>query len=291
MKKIIIVISLFLVTHSAYTQIENTINKKRLYASLAIDAVGLTGGYLVLNEMWYADYPQSNLHWFNDCNEWRGMDKFGHAFSSYHLSNLYSQQMLWSGMRSSSASMVGAALGFISMSTIELLDAKSEHWGASICDLTANLTGSALFLSQELLWREQKVSMKYSYHQTDFPAYRPEILGQSLGQKILKDYNGQTYWLSANVRSFINIKWFPKFLNFAVGYGATGMLGGKSNPEVLPFFKRESQFLVSLDIDLRKIPVKSRFLKKAFSVLNIIKIPMPTLELRSGNIYGHYLYF
>lgn len=256
-----------------------------------IDAVGLSVSYFMLNELWYADYPQSKLHWFNDCNEWRGMDKTGHAFSSYHLSNVYTQQMQWSGLKTSTASIMGAALAFVSMSTIELLDAKSEYWGASVCDLTANFTGSAIFLTQQLLWKEQKVNIKYSFHQTKFPSYRPKISGQNLSQQILKDYNGQTYWLSANVRSFINIEWFPKLINFAIGYGATGMIGGKSNPEDIPYYERESQFFVSLDIDLRKIPVKSKFLKKAFSVLNIIKIPMPTLELKSGKIYGHYLYF
>jgi hypothetical protein len=45
--------------------------------------------------------------------------------------------------------------------------------------------------------------------------YRPNVLGSSLGTNA-KDYNGQTYWLSVNLHSFIKA---PKWLNLAIGYG------------------------------------------------------------------------
>lgn len=269
----------------------DSINKKLLYANLAFDAVAITGGYFVLNELWYKDYEQSDMHWFNDCNEWLQMDKLGHSFSTYHLSSLYTEQMRWSGLSDLKSAIIGTSLGFATISTIELLDARSEQWGASACDLTANAFGSALYLTQELLWAEQRLTMKFSYQATHFASYRPELLGSTFGEQLIKDYNGQTYWLSANVRSFTDVNWWPKWLNVAAGYGATGMLGGEENPSDLPHYDRVRQYYLSLDIDLRKIPVKSKFLKATLSVLNIIKIPMPTLEYSSGNWHGHYLFF
>jgi len=282
---------LSLVVLNVFSQTQDTVNTKLLYSNLAVNAVAITGSYFVLNELWYKDYPQTQMHWFNDCDEWLQMDKLGHSFASYQLSSLYTAQMSWSGISSKKAALIGSGLGFITISTIELLDSKSEHWGASVCDLTANIIGSSLFLTQELLWNEQRIIYKYSYHSTEFPNYRPEILGGTNAQRMLKDYNGQTYWLSTNIKSFVDIKWWPQYLNVALGYSATGMLGGKENPIDLPFYNRERQFLLSLDIDLKRIPVKSKFLKTLFSVLNIVKIPMPTIELRSGQLYGHYLYF
>ena len=262
-----------------------------MYYSLAADAVIISGAYIGLNELWYKDYNQVDLHWFNDCKEWQGIDKLGHSFASYHVSSIYSAQMLWSGLDNKKSVIIGSGLGFITISTIELLDAKSEEWGASACDLVANFAGSAFYLTQQLAWQEERISFKYSFHQTELSEYRPEILGENFTQQLLKDYNGQTYWLSGNIRSFVDISWWPKCLNLALGYGATGMLGGENNPSNLPFYDREQQFYLSLDIDLNRIPVKSKFLKTIFSVINIVKIPMPTLELRSGKLYGHYLYF
>lgn len=86
-------------------------------------------------------------------------------------------------------------------------------WG----DMAANPFGSALFLGQELLWQEQRIALKFSLHQTRFAPLRPEILGNGLSQEILKDYNGQTYWLSFNLHSFFKESNLPKWLNIAMG--------------------------------------------------------------------------
>ena len=43
---------------------------------------------------------------------------------------------------------------------------------------------------------------KFSFHQTKFASQRPETLGASLNEQILKDYNGQTYWFVVQ-RSFV----------------------------------------------------------------------------------------
>jgi hypothetical protein len=63
----------------------------------------------------------------------------------------------------------------------------------------------------------------FSYH-----AIRPvqtQCFRESLEQ-MLKDYNGQTYWLSVNLHSFYKGSKIPKWLNLAIGYGANGMLTG-----------------------------------------------------------------
>jgi hypothetical protein len=231
------------------------------------------------------------MHWFNDCDEWLQMDKLGHSFSTYHVSSIYTAQMSWAGLNNKKSALIGSALGFTTISVIEILDAKSEAWGASACDLTANFIGSALYLSQQLFWEDQRIRFKYSFHPTEFAELRPELLGTGFGQQMLKDYNGQTYWLSTNLRSFVDMRWWPKWLNLAVGYGATGMLGGKDNPPEFSAYNRERQFYLSFDIDLKRIPTKSKFLKAVFTAFNILKFPMPTIEFRSGKVYGHYLYF
>jgi hypothetical protein len=87
------------------------------------------------------------------------------------------------------------------LTAVEVLDGFSSEWGASSGDIIANASGTA-FVSQELLWKEQRITPKFSFHTTQYAQYRPNVLGSSLAEQMLKDYNGQTYWLSVNLHSF-----------------------------------------------------------------------------------------
>jgi hypothetical protein len=55
---------------------------------------------------------------------------------------------------------------------------------------------------------------------------------------------------------------------------------------------RYRRIFLSLDVDLSRIPVKNRLLKSAMSLINIVKIPAPALEIDGrGRIRGHLLQF
>jgi hypothetical protein len=151
-----------------------------------------------------------------------------------------------------------------------------------------------LYIGQELLWQEQRILFKYSFHQTKYAPQRPEALGDGFLEEILKDYNGQTYWLSANVNSFFKSSKLPKWLNLAFGYGADGMLTGRNETVDNLFIShnRQRQFYLSLDVDLSKIKTNSRLLRSLFDVFNMIKVPFPTLEFNDKNgLKFHYIYF
>ena len=162
-------------------------------------------------------------------------------------------------------------------------------------DVAANVSGTALYVSQELLWKEQRIVPKFSFHTTPYASARPNVLGISIPEQIIKDYNGQTYWLSTNIYSFAKSSKIPKWLNVAVGYGAEGMITGNdgfTNTVFLPESKRYRQFYLSLDVDLTKIESKSHFVKTVLGVFNSIKIPAPTFEIKgSGGTKFHLLYF
>jgi hypothetical protein len=248
-----------------------------------------------LNEVWYADYPKSDFHFINDNAEWLQMDKVGHVFSAYHLGSLGANAMQWTGANQKSQLLYGATLGLAFLTTVEVFDGYSANWGASLGDVVANVSGTAMYVSQELLWKEQRIVPKFSFHTTPYAAARPEVLGSSLQEQILKDYNGQTYWLSFNIHSFAKKSKVPKWLNVAVGYGAEGMITGEEalvNTIFLPESKRYRQFYLSLDLDLTKIETKSHFVKTILTIFNTIKIPAPTFEIRgSGGTKWHFVYF
>jgi hypothetical protein len=145
------------------------------------------------------------------------------------------------------------------------------------------------------MWQEQRIVPKFSFHTTQYARQRPAVLGSGFGEQVVKDYNGQTYWLSANLRSFMPNSKLPKWFNVALGYGAEGMLTATSSSDaglVLPDYERYRQFYLSLDVDLTKIETKSSLLRTLFSLFNTIKIPAPTFEIRgSQGVKFHWIYF
>jgi hypothetical protein len=264
--------------------------------AVVLSEIAVSAGVLVgLNQLWYADYPRSDFHFINDNTEWLQMDKAGHVFSSYQLGSIGKNTLQWSGASRKSQLIYGSTLGFVFLSAVEVMDGYSSKWGASVGDIAANASGTALFVSQELLWKEQRIVPKFSYHATPYASARPNVLGSSFSEQLLKDYNGQTYWLSVNLHSFFKQSRIPKWLNVALGYGAEGMLTGNEefvNTIFLPESERTRQFFFSFDADLTKIETKSHLLKTFFTIFNTIKIPAPTIEIRgSQGLKFHYLYF
>jgi uncharacterized protein YfiM (DUF2279 family) len=245
-----------------------------------------------LDQLWYSDYARSKFHTINDDNEWMQMDKIGHAFTSYQLGRFGANNLNWSGVSEKNQLIYGATLGFGFLTAVEVFDGFSEAWGFSWGDIGANAAGTGLYIGQELLWKEQRIALKFSFHQTKYAPQRPDKLGNGFLEEVLKDYNGQTYWLSANVHSFFKESSIPKWLNIAVGYGADGMLHGVEDidNQVLTTNNRMQQFYLSFDVNLRMIKTKSAFLKSIFNIFDMIKIPLPTLEFNENRCVFHLFY-
>ena len=303
MKKIVIGLLLLIYSFTltaqngtSFWQKSDTLNIKRRNAVYITEAAAATATLIGMNQLWYANYERSGFHTVNDNGEWLQMDKVGHVISSYYTGKIGMDVLAWAGESKKNQLIYGATLGFRFLSAVEILDGFSKEWGFSTGDIIANASGTGLLIGQELLWDEQRILLKYSFHSTDYAEKRPEILGENILEQSLKDYNGQTYWLSANLWSFNKKSKIPKWLNIALGYGAEGMISGYEDiildNSLIPGQERYRQFYVSLDVDLTKIKTRSKLLKTVCSVINFIKIPAPTFEINSkGQSKFHFLYF
>lgn len=275
----------------------DSINLKRLTPVIISGAALYASTMTMLYGFWYKNYPQSKFHFFNDNNEYLQMDKMGHFTTTYYLSKLSYNTLRWTGLTEKQSVLFGGGMGILYLTVVEILDGFSAEWGFSPGDMTANTLGASLFVGQQLIWKEQRIQLKWSYHHTKYAAYRPDLLGKNQKEEWLKDYNGQTYWLSANIKSFLpKGNKFPVWLNLAVGYGAEGMTGAAQNSSSynginIPPYKRYRQFYLSGDIDISKIKTRSKTLHLILNALSFIKIPFPTLEFSQGKIIGHPLYF
>lgn len=247
-------------------------------------AGGSALSYAALQELWYNQYERTRLHSFNDNVEWLQMDKAGHAMTSYQLGIAGNEVLRWCGWKEKPAACIGGSVGTLYLTGLEILDGRSKAWGFSWGDEMANVAGSFFFISQQLLWSEQRMKLKFSFTPSVYSSCRPDVLGENFSQQILKDYNGQTYWLSANISSFTGVKNnFPKWINIAFGYGADGMISATASVESsyqcgTPPFIRSRQFLISLDADLVRIQTRSKFLRTFFKAISLVKLPFPVVE-------------
>jgi uncharacterized protein YfiM (DUF2279 family) len=275
------------------------IHKQRLKLVVGATALGYTGAMVGLGTLWYSDYAKGNFHFFNDNDGWMYMDKLGHFTTAYYVGRAGIEALRWANVPDKKAIWLGGSLGLFFLTSVEYFDGRSTEWGASPMDLVANTAGAALVIGQELAWKEQRITMKWSYTNSRYAKYSPDKLGTALNEKWLKDYNGQTYWLSANVSSFLNKKSkLPKWLNLAVGYGANGMLAAVENPTMtdegipIPQFERYRQWYISPDIDLPRIKTKSKIINLILKAGGFIKVPLPALEYnRVDNLKFHWLFF
>lgn len=274
---------------------------------------GLNGGmYAAANiwwrHTWYSKYNRSKFHFFNDFGEWNQMDKVSHAFSAYFISKWTGDLFSWAGVKDKHAIWIGMLNAQMWQLSIEINDGFQDKWGFSWSDIGFNLAGSLFYGFQEYLWHEQRIQIKISAKPEKYPskyqARTDDLYGTSFTELILKDYNAMTYWLSVSPGAFIKneASKYPKWLQFSFGYGAAGMLGGHENKwcasatsdidisncdpsdiVVADDVQRIRQFYLSADIDWTKIPVKRAWAKTCLSILNIIKLPFPALELNNSN--------
>jgi uncharacterized protein YfiM (DUF2279 family) len=271
----------------------DTLIKTRRNAIIISETVLVSSALIGLNQLWYADYERSKLHTINDNKEWLQMDKMGHVFSSYQMGKQGAQLLNWSGVSEKNQLIYGATLGFGFLTAVEVLDGYSKEWGFSWGDILANGAGTGLYVGQELLWKEQRIALKFSFHQTKYASQNPEKLGDNFLEQVLKDYNGQTYWLSFNIHDFLKNNKAPKWLNIAVGYGADGMLTGMKDidNQLLTNLNRQRQFYLSLDVNLNQIKTNSKLIQVILDIFNTVKVPFPTLEFNKNGCVFHLFYY
>jgi hypothetical protein len=280
-------------------------NKKRVRLVTAANAVGYGGVLIGFNAAWYANYPRSSFHFFNDNAEWLQVDKAGHMYGAYIESYGSYEMWRWSGLSRKQRIWIGGLSGLAYQSIIEVLDGLSSEYGFSTGDYAANILGSGLFIAQELAWDDQRIKLKFSFHKKDYgtadlDARANVIYGRSETERFFKDYNAATDWVSVNIKSFFPKTNLPRWFSVAFGYGAEGMFGARSNIAKdkngnIIFdrsdIKRYRQWFIAPDIDLTRIKTNKKAVKILFAFLNSFKFPTPSIEFSKGNIKAHWIHF
>ncbi|MCW5910698.1 MAG: DUF2279 domain-containing protein [Cyclobacteriaceae bacterium] len=262
--------------------------RKRQKTVIIASSVAYSASMVALASAWYSQYDSQPFRFFNDAHEWKQMDKAGHTFSAFQLTAISSATWQWSGLSKQKSDRIGALTSFGIMSSIEILDGFSAGYGASVTDVIANAAGNGLYWGQQALWKETRIYPKISFHRTHYAPLRPHTLGNGLAEEILKDYNGQTYWLSVDMDKFTR---FPKWLNLAVGYGAEGMIYAHDISNLNAGYNPHRKLFVGVDFDLTAFKSRNKTLNTLIFIANMVRLPAPALQFSQGRAKGHWFYF
>lgn len=277
---------------------DSVYNKNRTIGVSIFNGTAWAGSIAALQFVWYSDFDKSPFHTFNDSREWQQMDKLGHLVTSWNFARAGGDLYEWSGINNKTSAIIGAAYSIGYMTTFELLDAYNANWGFSWSDIAFNSIGSLTYFSQEFFWNHQYAKFKFSFHNSGLAQYRPNVLGNDFTSRTLKDYNGQTYWMSFNpVHWFAPDSKIPKWISLSFGYSIQDQLYGDGSVYVLQSGAQQTNFVpyrqyyFSLDIDFEEIPTNKKWLKFIFRTINVVKVPFPALELSQGNLKFKPFYF
>ena len=241
--------------------------------------LGTVGGFYIFTRPIYYDeksvpfhfsrHPDGHLTFFE--NDRRGLDKFGHIFStSLFAQNIYFLSR-WSGFSNKTASYLGAGLGIAIMTGMEVHDGLYERWGFSVGDFLANIVGGVFPVVQQNIPFLRHFDYKLSYHFT----------ASQTNDDTIEDYENMTFWLTANPAGLFAGRlpgWFPDFLNLAIGVGLTR------------HDTREREVYISLDYRLKTIETRSVILNQVIAALDRFHFPAPAIRV-SPSFVGFGFFF
>jgi len=244
-----------------------------------------TAGVLYSGHKWWwkGEYHKFNFQYEGFLNDYAyGVDKCGHFYISYLYFNVVLNTMKWGGYSDKISTRTAIFIPFLWALTIEIADGYTKY-AFSPDDLFANSLGITYGLLQTKYPYLQNFHVKWSYFPTDVDKWMRNDLS------FTADYDGHFYWLSCNTHELLPSackKYWPKFLNLAVGYGALNVSHGSTAPKI-------RKFAIGLDYNLAAIPIKGNTTRVIIHMLDYLKFPAPAfrkVQAKKGELKGFLLY-
>src|SRR3990170_684323 len=79
---------------TSQAQTDSTLrDRKKLNTLIIVAGAGYAAGLITLDHVWYKNTERQSFRFFNDNAEWKQVDKAGHIFASYYLSDVTSRML------------------------------------------------------------------------------------------------------------------------------------------------------------------------------------------------------
>jgi hypothetical protein len=197
--------------------------------------------------------------WFNDAH--LGMDKVGHLFGAHTTFKLGREFLLYAGLSPNAALWWAAGIAAFHTVEIEIGDGFSP-WGFSFEDITMGFLGIGYGVLQSEVPFFRNFSLKFSYWSTAIKS----------PANFTNDYDAMTVWVATDVHNLLPEsmnKYWPKFLQIAVGYG-------------VGWDRTRREFAIGLDLNLESFSLGSDELLLTQRVLNTMHLPLPAVKMTTG---------
>jgi len=282
----LVVLCLLLPNDIVFPQTEKTEHLKTDSSQLSIPRLSIFGSSVVVSgiavhlaryqPLWKEHY--TSFFFREDYSYARNQDKFLHFYGSGLGSVISSKALLWAGYDDEDAAICGAATSFVFFTFMKIEDGHINYLGFDRADELANILGAGYPLAQHYVPWLNSFTPKGSYvaSPNKVVASQQELPG------FLEDHEGQKFWMGITVHDLLpkNLQdYWPSIVGFAAGYTVRGLNTPHSYHETI----------IALDLDLRKLPGDSPFLKTMWEMLNYIHLPMPAVRVSQSAIwYGLY---
>ncbi len=264
---------------------DSKINLSRMALVSGSGLAVLGGLYLQMHKAWWNN-GNSAFRFYNDDWYVRNVDKAGHLYGGVLFAEVFGAALTWPGYDEETSALYGGLVSALIYTGIEIKDGFAPQWGFSVGDVSSSVVGAFYPYMQKKIPLLEDFNFKWSYWPSKSPYYTNLERIQHNDQLFADDYEGQTFWLSVNVRNFFpaSLKpYWPEFLNLAGGLSVEKLDGNGAGNLV---------FIFSPDIDLTKVfKTDSKTLNTVLHLLNLLHLPLPALRVSPGfRGYGLYLH-
>lgn len=154
-----------------------------------------------------------NEGWFGKNTQYAGMDKLGHAYTTYLYSDFFTQRIAHKVSDPMGAALTGSLMGFAIMAGVEVGDGFSPDYGFSHEDLIADGVGAGFaFLRNTVPGLADKLDYRMEYLKSPYHSFDPT-----------GDYEGQKFLLALKLGGFERFADTPlRFVELQAGYFARG---------------------------------------------------------------------
>lgn len=227
--------------------------------------------------LWKEHFTSFRFH--EDFTYARNQDKLLHFYGGVVGSAISAKALSWSGYGQPTASLFGAATSLAFLTFMKIEDGYIDYLGFDRVDEVANILGAAYPLAQYYVPVLNNFTPKFSYRASkNIVVAKGQVM-----PNFLEDHEGQKFWMGITVYDLLPKElqryWLPA-VGLAVGYTVRELNTPTAYHETI----------LALDLDLRKLPGDSQFLRTMWEMLNYIHLPMPAVRI-SPSVIWYGLYF